>query len=447
MDSKPKPTIERLTWQQAHNLLEGLVPDLVEIIDNISPGDSYPIYRAYYPFGSKIVHDGLFMIPVNGQLYPLHHPIVPKEFKEQLNYNYGANPIGISLESSMELYIEINNRVIPYSLITPGKIFGLWRIFDGPVSHCPTIFRWQISAGARSLYMLPKISENLRHKKLIKALHIHDDKPKSLYDHWNIFKSIINSDFPSVNWGVNLIFFGNKWIDKLTDPKWIFLRDYMLTSVWHGSEFWRNQYIWDATFANIKNKRNIKEPAHIIDHVKHILSVAAGALPGFAPAMDNSLAPIHALQKIYRDIYDLKTHPPIIMQPEMFNAFNKSLPVYLSFQLSTAIDLSPKANEKNTAISDLFSTQLLLKKYIHELKQEQGLEAEPQVPLGCIADLVSIDFFHDERQQYKSIKAASEIPIHDQRFNITTSSTKYDITFPTSSTFVRGCIKIASKKD
>lgn len=443
MDRTRQSTIEALTWSQARELLAPHTPDLVNIIDAISPDDSHLLYRIYYPFGSKILEGGVFCLPTDGQLYPLHHPMIPNELKQQLGYNFDANPVSMLLNHSAELYVEINDRIIPYSLITPGHIFGLWKIFDEPISHCPPTFCWQMTAGARSLFMIPKISETAGHSRLVKRYGLRADKPQHLYEHWPIFRELVNSpEFP-IAWGTDMLCFNQTWFKNLADAAWIFFRDYLMRKAWRSSEFWRNQYIWNAVFTLIKNKRNIKASAHIIDHVKHILSVAVGGLPGFAPAINDCAAPISQLQDIYLNVYELKNHLPIIVHPHSFN-LNEERPVYLPIQFSTALELSPKANDKTTAIADSYVIQSVLTKYLEEIEFDRKFDMS-KTPLARLPQTVKFNFLHNDCVDYTTITQSSIIPIEDKNFNQIISDTSLKRDFPSAGHFVRSCVRIMKK--
>src|SRR3990167_11373570 len=114
------------------------------------------------------------------------------------------------LHNALEMFITLEDRVIPFSINKPGNIFGLWRVLDRPneekLSHT-SVFIWNMTAGARSMFMLPKVSEALAHNKLKQGLGIGIDKPRDLLDHWKVFREIAKQPEFTEDWYVEVLFF------------------------------------------------------------------------------------------------------------------------------------------------------------------------------------------------------------------------------------------------
>ncbi len=55
--------------------------------------------------------------------------------------------------------------------------------------------------------MLPKISETNSHNKLAQAFHLSNPSPRSLLDHWNIFREIANHPSLGDPWTAEILFF------------------------------------------------------------------------------------------------------------------------------------------------------------------------------------------------------------------------------------------------
>lgn len=209
-----KATLEELPWKAVRNDIAKKNDELANIIDEINPSSEYTLFKACYPFGSEILKDGYFFIPnAKGSLVPLNSADIPAPIQDKLNYNLYSNPVSLILNNTAELFIILKNTTIPfYGLISPERIFGTWRILNPKISQHPN-FIWNMVAGARSIFMLPKISETAGYNRLRRAFHLHSEKPKTLLEHWKIFREIANHpDFGEI-WSTEMLFFSKKWFD------------------------------------------------------------------------------------------------------------------------------------------------------------------------------------------------------------------------------------------
>lgn len=444
-EAQNRPFMEELTWEQAREDVIRVNPEFANIIDELSPGKEYTLFKARYPYGSEILKRGDLCLPNgNGEIVPLHHPTIADDMREKLNYNLDSNPVTLVLRNSLELFANLQDRTIPlYGMIPQGKIFGLWRILNPNRSHQP-VFIWDMTAGARSIFMLPKISEAEKHKKLKKTFYVNADTPRSLICHWQVFREIANHPYFPQPWYAEVLFFSKKWFEHLNDPEWLKFNYYLLKSAWLGSEFWRNQFFWNLIFSIVQKIRDIKPSPYVTDTVKYLFAISVGELPGFAPALDDSCAPIQGIQKAYLEIYDLKSYAPIIMQPSLFDMNDsKCRATYYSLQYPNAVELGPKSRSRSSLITDLYEIKSLLTKYLSELNSGQfNLEG---TPLHNFIKLGGFDYFHDNAGPYYGIQESGEIPKDDDSFLAAFKNSKNN-EFPSISTFVRGCIKISLKK-
>lgn len=433
-----------LDWKAVREDVLKHNPTLTSIIDELNPDESYKFYRAVYPFGSEILENGIFKLPnSSGQLVPITDPSLPDSIREDLSYNYNSNPVSIVLKNSVELFISLEDRIAPHSFIETGTLFGLWKILDPTVSHCPPVFTWGMTAGARSLFMLSKISERASHDRLKKEYRLNVDKPRDSKDHWKVFRGIANNKNFSEKWTAELLFFSKKWFSHLDDPKWIRFENYLLKKAWESTQFWRNQYIWDLTFTRIQSRKRLKSSAYFSDLVKHILTMGVGAVPGFSPAIDNSAGPIKELQEVYLDVYNLKQYMPIIMQPKTIRDYTYHRPIYFSLQYPTAIELGPRSNDRVSAINDLYSIQSLYQKYISEI-MDGNLNIET-TPLAELPNMMQYDFYHNQAtEDYPNIKNSKTILDEDDAFQATSDRFK-DRRFPIDSSFFKGCVRISKR--
>ncbi|MFN7096234.1 MAG: hypothetical protein ACK4PR_01545 [Gammaproteobacteria bacterium] len=437
-----KPSIEKVFWSDVRSNVIELNPVLSEIIDRLNP--PYPLFKASFPFGTEFIKKGKLYLPNQRDDFVSLTDIESNELKEELGYNIGTNPVSMVLQKSAELFISLDESTLPFffGFLRPGRLFSTSRVLSPTFSHQPA-FLWNITAGARSLFMLPKISDTAGYKRLRKTFHLQVDKPKGLVDHWELFKEIANHDNFNNPWALEVLFFSKRWFDHLNDKAWIEFHRYLLQVSWETTEFWRNRFIWDLVFSYIQRIRGIKPNPYIADTVKHILSISAGAVPGMGPATDDSSAPIAGLQRVFKDIYNLETYLPIILQSKFFSLYEECSPVYYSLQYPTTLEFSSKLSDNTSALSDLYDVKSLLEKYLNSLSSK-GLNIE-HTPLADIPQLVKFDYFHSDNDgKYRGIRSTQDIPLEDLLFaNIKGMKNS---AFPLQSTFVRGCIRMSHQE-
>lgn len=444
--SKNLHKLIKTSWKNVREEVWLVNQKLVEIIDQIDPSEDYVMYKATYPYGEEILKKGKLYLPNNApSMVSLEDSTLTNEIRENLGYNIGTNPVSLILKGSAEIFMFMDNHTIPffYGIIPPGKVFSTWRVLMPLVCHSPA-FLWNISAGARSLFMLPKISEYAAHQKLKKELRIRVDAPISLLDHWQVFKEIVNSPHSNCEWCFEIIYFSKKWFENLNENKWKEFYLYLLKNAWEGSDFWRNQFTWDLIFSQIQKNKNLKPNPYIADTVKHLLTTAVGAVPAFAPALSDLAAPISFIQSAYLDIYQLKNYYPTIMTPHFFNLYAEGQAVYYSTHYPCTIEFSPRSRKASYKTSECDEIQYLLEKYLVEIKNAR-LNIQ-HTPLYDIPDKVSFDFFHNEINKFSCLRKSDFIPKEDPTFIPSHASSKNN-SFPNSCAFVKGCIRIKKQSN
>jgi len=438
---------KKLTWKDGgRDVISKVNPVLTEIIDKIDPSTEHLLVKVSYPFGSEILKNGILHLPNDNEGFTsFSDSSFDPDLKELFAYNLGANPVAVLLKNTAELFLDLGDRIIPFSIISPGKIFGTWKVLDDKISHCPATFVWGLTAGARSVFMLQKISETGGYNRLKNRLDINTDKARNLLDHWRVFKEIAHSDFFGNPWEVEVAFFSGNWFTHKHDSAWNEFNYYLMQTAWDGSCYWRNQFIWGIIFSTIQKelaKLNIKPSIYMFSLVKQLLLVGTGAVLGFQPAIDDFLAPIRKLQEIFTDIYDLKHCAPIIMQPANFKLHNsRCRPVYYSLQHLSSIEFAAKSNEKTSTLEDLYYLRRYLRKCINEIVQDKfNIET---TPLYEVVRTVEYNFYHNNAGRYKEIQDSKTIPIGDKVFQ--SIMEEYKGNFPKNSAFFNGCIKISHK--
>jgi len=442
-----KAAMEELSWGQIREEFSKVNPVFAKIIDELSPGPEYTLFKCTYPFGAEIMKRGVLQIPnEHGQLVSLKSSEVSADIKDKLNYNGWSNPTSVILKNSAEIFCNTEKGTVFLPVLTAGlnvgTVSGIWLILNSNKSPYTPIFIWDMTAGARSIFMLPKISEALKYNKLKKMFALKSEPPKNMADYHNFFAQLANHKDFGEDWSLEILFFSKNWFKKLLNDKaWIYFKDYLMTLAWSGSEYWRNQFIQDLIFSLIKKECNIKPHPHIDDVAKHLLAIGLGIVPGFAPTIDDTAGPISKIQKIITNIYDLKDYAPIVMQPQNLT-LSDTRPVYYALQYPTTIEFSPRSRQEINKIQDLYEIQLLLQKYLSEIaKHNFNLEG---TLFNTLSQKVQYDFFHSNVAYYSSIRPSEDIPKEDPTFLAKFKHIKNN-QFPTNSSFVRGCIRIKQK--
>ena len=123
--------LQELTWKKVRASVKQVNPKLFEVIEQLSPDDSYTFFKAAYPYGSEILQKGkLFLPTVNSDLISLKDPRVSAHIQKSIGYNSGSNPPMLVLKNTLNLLITLEDRVVDYSVSQPGNILGLWRTLD-----------------------------------------------------------------------------------------------------------------------------------------------------------------------------------------------------------------------------------------------------------------------------------------------------------------------------
>lgn len=438
-----KATIKKVFWQDIADRVKNVNPNIAKIIDDIDPNNKYPLYLARYPYGSGIVNEGVFVTPtIDGDLVPLEKLNRDQKIKHDLAYAGTGLPTGIVLQNSIHESITTTEQILPLGVVSPGSIFALWKKLDTAVSYHP-IKMFNITAGARFIFMLPNISDLSLHKNLKRDFNVRQSPPKTLLDQWNIFKSILSHPSVKCNWYTELLFFSGQWFEKISqDPSWHKLYLYLLEHAWKRSAFERNQMFYGLAFSRAKANRNLKPNPYLSDTIKHLLMIAAGNICGFGVANDESSAPINILQDIYIESYGLRSHIPTIILPKHFSPLQKCSPVYYSLTLPTTLEFSPKSRKISSTLNDLAELSHVTQIFMEEIRKGK-LNVEDTV-LGNIAREIEFEYYHSKPDKHGEIHLTTKMIKRDP--DLITCHKKYgERKFADSGAFIRGCVQLSHK--
>ena len=443
----PKALLQELTWPQAGSVVHAKNPELAAAIDQVSPDQGHTFFKLICPYGTEILKEGKLHLPnAEGEMVPWNDSSIDNHIKESLGYNLGSNPVTLVLENTVELFLDLKDRIIPfYGLISPGQIFGLWRVLNQHAPYKPDeiwdTFNWGMTAGARSVFMLPKISEVERHKRLKRLYQISADAPRNLSEHWQIFKELANHQDFTEAWKTEILFFSKKWFEHFSDPAWINFNYYLYRKAWLGSESWRNEAFWNLKLSSFQKVQAVKTNAAIADTVKYLLGIGVGNVAGFVPTIDSTALPMQGIQTIYANDYNLKEYAPIIMQPHLFAKCNISQqgPIYYSLLHPMIMNCNQTTRDQVSFITELYEVKSLLNKYLHGLLSEDTkIEYSPLYQLTSKA---TYDYFHVNSISQRDIKHSSELVKADTRFLDISKYTKHKL-FPENASFVKCCVRV-----
>jgi hypothetical protein len=425
------PYFSKVSWFDVREEVFKLNPELATIIDGLSPDANYGLYRAHYAFGQFLLERGQFNLPdKDGQCLSLAN--FCSTIQEDLAYN-PSNPCMLVLNSSFEIYTNIYDQILPFRMCNKGSLFGLWATLDKTISYHHEHL-WSVTAGARSVFMLPSISDASSHQKLQKALAKRVFKPHGLSDHWRTFVDITQSQELSCDWDAQVLIFSKSWFKHVDDSKWQNFYNTLYQQAWLASKSWRDQFILDLIFSVAQNRGNLKPDPYLSDTVKNLFFVAMGASPSFGFAADEEALPVSIIQEVYKEHYQLKNYAPLILNCQHFDGTN---PLYYSIQMPTSLEFSPKSRRITSAMEKLREMQHIANTVIDEIKS--GHLTDERSLFVNLLDSVDFNFFHTEQDKHKELFLAAEILQRDDLLNQMVADLDE---IAKNSNFFRGCVQI-----
>lgn len=432
--------LQVVSWSDVRSTFARLNPQLHKIIDAISPDDSFRLYKMSYPYGSNILRNGIFYLPnqVN-HFVPITDPSIDKRTREDLFYNMRSNPICMAVKNNSEVYLELDDMVIPYIKFQPGRLLGTWGMLEvmspqGGSFHPGGI--WNMSAGMRSLFMLPKIGDKTFHKRLQQEFNITTPTPKNLTQQWYVFKDIVAQQQTDESWEFELICFSKKWFENKNDPQWLPFYNHLLEQTLHNSDYIRNKSFWDLVFSIIRKEQGIPPSSYINDMVKQLYAISCGFGLGFAPSVDEFDGPVKLLQEAYVHGNYKLNYLPVMMSPHQFDG---TRPVYFSLNHTTALEFSKKATRRESMIEDTV-------KLAHALESfQKGFHAcnfdFSETKFYKLLAKTQFDSFYDGVTDYSAIHPISELFRMDDGFHQVLIDHD-DLALPQRGNFIRSCVRI-----
>ncbi len=435
-------------WDNVRKRVVKVEPQFAKIVDELNPGKDFPLYLIYYPYGAlKGDTESPFIPNPDGTFYRLSDPNAPKEIIKDLGYGKEDAPLGLVLEKNFEFFIDLKGEsiTIPKTVYAPGSFLSYARnLGDRKLDKHSTNKIFSTSSGARSTFMLPNIECATNHDYLQRDFNISMAAPKSLYQHWEVFRDLAHSYLGDCNWRGCILYFSENWINKLhQDKSWQRLKLHLHERAWRFFEYERSRYQYEILFSILQKKLNLKPNPYVIDTVKHLFAVASGAVPGYAPVTDEESLPLEFLQKSYVESYGLKKYIPTMMAPSYLKP-NENL--YYSLAYPSTYIFSPKTRAISNTLSNLRMLSQMLKKFVLELSMDDGMCADSIMAMA--AKNVQFNYFHNETDLHRVIRSSAELPLIDSRFDFIAPGVPrgLEAKFSSDARFVRGCVSVGVKK-
>jgi hypothetical protein len=417
-------------------------------VDELSPDQSFSLYLASYPYGSLIAdHQYMYLPKQGGGVCTLFDENLPKEVIKDLGYAKDNLAMGIVLEKNIEVFVDFKDErtTIPWFIYKPGTFFPYAKTLSKKSEriYFPNNVLTIVS-GARSAFVLPNIGCYTNHVNLKRDYQIQSPPPKKFYDHWKIFKEILNSETINSHWQSRVLYFSEKWLDHLhNDKAWLPLKMYLHELAWQHFEYRRNSIYYNMDLSKIQKKRNLKPNPYLLDTASHLFATALGAAPGYAPACNEDFLPLGILQNVYAQSYVIK-YFPTIMQPYFFDFKNDPNQIYYSLQNPTTFIFSPKSRKVSSTLFELHELEHIMRIFAEELSTDDP--AYSRTILNEAANNLEFKYFHNEPDRHRVINHSSVVAQEDKRFYYVTPKLQMPhATFAVDAKFLRGCISIKRK--
>jgi len=432
-------TVQSVLWRDIRKDFRKVNAELARIIDNIDPGEKLPLIKVSYAFGEKILKNGQLCLVDDFK----NNPTLAKTLKlpniiDDLSYT--SAPLGVFLNKYCEAFVTIQERIIPIFVQRAGCTIGKFETLD-LICGIGSSQIWDVTAGARSIFMLSKINNSLWHKRLERNFNITAPTPTNLKDHWRVFTAIANSKEANTDWSCDVIFFPRCWIKHFNDKSaaWSQLRDYLFRQCWLlASPVLEKSFsfMWQQ-FSLSTMRRNHKPRIYITDTIRHLMEIVSGTVPAFVPARNEDGAPIELIKTAYSDIYNLP-HAPTLMEPAFIN--DGASFVYYSLGYPTLLEGHTETNNIYNTISDLKEVKLLIEN-MHRYYQDHQKETYAAKAFAATLQKVDLDYFHKVQDERDKIYEAGKLTTVDKNF-LETSKAFATKEFCTASPFFNGCIQI-----
>ncbi len=304
--------------------IEGINPKLARILKSISKKENEgTIIKSEFSFGESIFEKGSTRLSDS-----------PEDIGFLLIVDRGA-----------EVFIEGKKQTTPIAALQTGQIFSLNNEYH--LSPLPPQLL-NMTAGARSIFLYPIISNFERHNKMFRYYNFDHaiPAPHLTSNQWHMFKGIAEANNSS--WRTTILFFGNEWLNGDTVEHHQ-LRDYLRDSNVPNTSFYPKKMAFELLVSQAIDQLNFKPDPFLADNLKHVFAIANHFLPGHVFADDEQFAPIKMIQDAFMEQYKLSYAPNILIP----GYATDERVCYHSIQDSMMIEYAPQQRKKSSHLTQL----------------------------------------------------------------------------------------------
>jgi len=425
--------LKQYTWTQVQKKFEKLDPKLFQIINKLALDDTYLFTEVLYQFGRDIIKDGeIYISTPDGGTISINDQNLPDELKTN-------TPLFFILEKNCEFYLPMSERIVSEGVATPGCVLGFSGILNADIQdEYSPVFPEDLRAGARSLVTLAPITDNAGFDRLKKGLKLKSEKLISSMQQGELFGEMAQNG--EANWWASCLFLDRKLIERLKhrDPEVIELYAYLLKLHRDSYGSWHNKKskLWNAYLQRIEEEMRLNPSySSALNIANHIISIAAGGMPGYIPSTNEAYAPIKFLQDQFINTYDIlrlvKQFPTMLVPIKIAD---DGLPVYYFLNHPTQPGHKPDGRSSKSIRANLDLVMRVIEIYRSWIVKS---DAKTKVPALYNA-LMNYKYepYHPDPADYKDIKNSAVLFEEDTRFCNELSIN------PEHSIFFKGCIKI-----
>ncbi len=433
-------------WKDIRQRVKQVEPTFAKLVDALDPDHTFPLYLAYLPYGTLKGDTVSTILPkVDGGSFRLTPEEAPADILKHLGYGMASAPFGMVLEKQLEYFVSPrgSDKAIPWLIYKPGCFFPISRVLsrnDARLYEPNGVLA--AAAGSRSAFVLPNIGCATNHVYLQREFNVQLPAPKNTQQHWYLFKELLNHSSIKCDWRTCLIYFSEKWVNKIhNDPAWLPVKAYLYEKAWSSTKYERSKIFFDFAFSTIQQNRNLKPNPYLTDTVRHLFAIALGDALGFTPAVNDDALPIATLQKIFTHSYRLTKYIPTIMQPSQFDFASDQDPIYYSLQIPTMLSFSPKSREVSSTLFEMRELQHIMYIFQEALADSRGLCND--TILYKVANHVKFSYYHNKQDKHSCIDLSTEMLEKDERLEFVTKGNKApNAKFCADGKFMRGCVSI-----
>lgn len=399
---------DKTSLRQESEKLSSISPELANILEDILKNRGLPdkeLIKVEFNFGDMLLSDGRLTVS-----------------------NCQDIAFGVVLEHSLEVFTHDQNKITPMAILEAGQAFVL---MDHPGLSLLPLSLLNICAGARSIFLLPKITEEMRFWKLAQNCNLEQkDPPQNLNEHWQIFSDIAGK--ARSPWRATVLLFDKSWLDyhSLAGHK---LYQYLQHTNLPNAHFFRKKLTFEMAFADTLSELGFKADPSFIRSINHLFEISCHFLPGFVFAEDESLAPIKLLQDAFMKHYGLR-YTPTILQPGYAKPGRRC---YHPMQNPMLNHNSPRKHETN--LEQIREIYRVVHKTIEHIQEIDPISRELVEFLNA-----ELEFFHvNAQEKHREVEPSKNIGIRDPV--IQRQVAQFHIPFSDASAFLRkGCIAMST---